>query len=99
SEGWGARVLPEQPIRFLGEGSDLRWQVAIRRPEARGRARSHGLAGSSSVALQAAPSAGASAASLVSAPCEAAANWRAQCSSSRSSSNRHWAIPVLLVGR
>jgi len=74
-------VLPEQPIRFLGKVSDLRWQVAIRRPKARRRARSHSLSGSSSVALPAARSARASAASLLSALCEAA-SWRAQCSSS-----------------
>jgi len=84
-------VLPEEPIRFLGNVSDLRWQVAIRRPEARRRARSHSLSGSSSVALPAARSARASAASLLSALCEAA-NWRVQCSSSRSSSSSHWAI-------
>ena len=84
-------VLPEEPIRFLGNVSDLRWQVAIRRPEAWRRARSHSLSGSSSVALPAARSARASAASLLSALCEAA-NWRAQCCSSQSSSSSHWAI-------
>src|SRR6266508_279352 len=84
-------VLAEQPIRLPSEVSDLGWQLAIRRPETRRPARSHSLSGSSSVALPAARSARASAASLLRLSCEAE-NWRAQCSSSRSSSISHWAI-------
>jgi hypothetical protein len=84
-------VVAEQPIRLPSEVPGFRWQLAIRRPEARRRARSHSLSGSSSVALPAARSARASAASLLRASCEVA-NWRAQCSSSRSSSSSHWAI-------
>lgn len=84
-------VLEEQPIRLPSKVSDLRWQLAIRRPETRRRARPHSLSGSSSVALPAARSARASAASLLRASWEVE-NWRAQCSSSRSSSSSHWAI-------
>jgi hypothetical protein len=32
-----AGVLPKQALRLPGEVSDLRWQLAIRRPEARRR--------------------------------------------------------------
>ncbi len=89
-EAWVPGVFPEQPIRFLGEALDLSWQFAIRRPEARRCERVHSLSGSSSVALPAARSARASAASLLNALCEAA-NCRVQCSSARSSSSSHWA--------
>ena len=85
------RVIAEEPIHLPGEFSNLRWQFAIRRPEARRRARSHSLPGSSSVALPAERSARASVASLLRASYDVA-NWRAQCSSSRSSSSSHWAI-------
>lgn len=91
-------VLEEQPIRLPSGVSNLRWQVAIRRPETRRRARSHSFSGSSSVALPAARSARASAASLLRASCEAE-NWRAQCSSSRSSSRQPLGDPLLFVGR
>ena len=84
-------VLAEQPKGLLSDLSDLRRQVAIRRPETRRRARSQGSSGSTSDALPAARSALASAASLLRASCELE-NWRAQCSSSRSSSSSQWAI-------
>jgi hypothetical protein len=90
-EAWVAGVLPEQPIGLSSGFPDFRWELAVRRPEARRRARLHSLSGSSSVALPAARSARASAASLLRASCEAA-NWRAHTSSSPSSSSSHRAI-------
>lgn len=63
-------ILAEQPIRLLSEVSGLGWQLAQRRPETRRCARSHSLSGSSSVALPAARSARASAASLLRLACE-----------------------------
>lgn len=84
-------VLAEQAIRLPRGLPDLRWELAIRRPKARRRARFHSLSGSSSVARPAARSARASAASVLKASCEVA-NCRVHCSSSRSSSSSHWAI-------
>jgi hypothetical protein len=84
-------VLAKEPIRFPSRFLNLSWQVAIRRPEASRRAGCHSLSGSSSVALPAPRSARASAASLLKASCESE-NWRAQCSSSRSSRSSHWAM-------
>jgi len=90
-ETWMPGVPAEQPIRLPSELPDPGWQIAIRRSEARRSVGPHSLSGSSSVALPAARSARASAASLLRASCEAE-NWRAQCSSSRSSSSSHCAI-------
>jgi hypothetical protein len=86
-----AGVLAKLPIRLSSRFLDLRRELAIRRPETRRRARSHSLSGSSSVALPAARSARASAASLLRASCEVA-NRRAHPSSSSSSFNNHRAI-------
>ena len=84
-------ILPEQLIRLLGKVSDLRCR-------SRYAAQKRGVAcdltvcrGRVPVALPAARSARASAARFLRVLCEAA-NWRAQCSSSRSSSSSHWAI-------
>src|SRR2546425_11035248 len=64
-KAWVPSVLAEQPIRLPSGFPDHRRELAIRRPEARRRARFHSLSGSSSVALPAARSARASAASLL----------------------------------
>ena len=86
-----AGVFAEQPIRLSSGFPDLRRELAIRRPETRRRARPQSLSGSSSVALPAARSARASAASLLRASCELA-NWRSHSSSSSSSSSSHRAM-------
>ena len=90
-KAWVPSVLEEHPIRLPSGYPDLRRKLAIRRPEARRRARFHSVSGSSSVALPAARSARASAASLLRASCDAA-NWCAQSSSSPSSSRSHRAM-------
>ena len=90
-KAWVSRVLEEQPVRPPSGFPDLRRDLAIRRPEARRRARFHSLSGSSSCALPAATSARASAASLLRTSCEVA-NWRAQSSSSPSSASSHRAM-------
>jgi hypothetical protein len=71
------------------EVPDLRWEVAIRRPEARRRAGSHSLSGSSSVALPAAGLARASAARLFRVSCDAE-NWRAQCVAASAGGSGDW---------
>jgi hypothetical protein len=84
-------IFTEEPVRLAGGFPDLNREIAIRRPEARRRARFHSLSGSSSVAVPATRSARASAASLLRASWEVA-NWRAHSSSSSNSSSSQWAM-------
>src|SRR5262249_8344858 len=90
-KAWVVGIFTEELVRFASGFLDLRREVAIRRPEARRRARLHSLSGSRSVALHAARSARASVASLLRASCEVA-NWRAHSSSSSSSSSNQRAM-------
>lgn len=90
-KAWVAGIFTEELVRLASGLLDLGRKVAIRRPEARRRARFHSLSGSSSVALPATRSARASAASLLRASCEVA-NWRAHRSSSSSSSSNQRAM-------
>jgi hypothetical protein len=90
-EAWVVGIFPEELVRLSSCILDLRREVAIRRPEARRRARFHSLSGSSSVALPAARSARASAASLLRVSCELV-NCRAHRSSSSNSSSNQRAM-------
>jgi len=84
-------IVAKQTVGLPCEVLDLRWQLAIRRPEARRRTGYHSFSGSSSVVRPAAWSARASAASFFRASWELV-NWWFQCSSSRSSSSNQRAI-------
>jgi len=80
------RVLAKEGVGFSSGVPNIGGQLTVRRPEARRRERCHSFSGSSGVVRPAARSARASAASLLKIFCDAA-NWRAQWSSSRSSSS------------
>lgn len=82
------RVVAKQAVGLSSRVPNVSWQCTVRRPEARRRERRHIVSGSSGVVRPAAASARASAANRPRASCEAA-NWRRQCSSSRSSSSSH----------
>jgi hypothetical protein len=83
-----ARVLSKELVRLPRGLTDGFGKLVVRRPEARGAARIHRVSGSMSVVRPAVRSARPSAASLLSASCEAP-NFRVHCSSSTSSSSSH----------